>query len=62
MQATVFIRETARALARKRKGRKSMKTVENSKKKPTPALREEEEAQMKCLARMNANEHTQGIL
>lgn len=60
MQATVFIRETARALARKRKGRKSMKTVEN--KKPTPALREEEEAQMKCLARMNANEHTQGIL
>lgn len=32
MQATVFIRETARALARKRKGRKSIKTVENRKK------------------------------
>lgn len=32
MQATVFIREAARALARKRKGRKSVKTVENSKK------------------------------
>lgn len=32
MQATVFIRETARALAGKRKGRKSIKIVENSKK------------------------------
>lgn len=32
MQATVFIRETARALARKRRGRKSIKTVEKSKK------------------------------
>lgn len=63
MQATVFTRETARALARTRKGRKNIKTVENSKKTPTPALREEEEAQeMRCLARMNANKHTQGIL
>lgn len=64
MQATVFIRETARALARKRKGRKSIKTVENSKKKTQlQALREEKEAQeMRCLAGMNANKHTHGML